>query len=168
MKLIKIYKPLTYFLVLPSAIVGLFSFVGFFVAIANPPFLLDVFITACSVVYFICSFIFLWRIIISQKTCKKIIKDLIKINGYISVLFAVKILFAFVALLINPTILKTNIQDAIAQNAASFPPNISVEMIVKFAWFLLSLITIYAAVLLTHIIISFRLLKEYEKSFQSE
>lgn len=168
MKLIKLYKPLTYFLILPSTIIGLFSFFGFFIAIANPPVLLDVFITACAVVYFIGAFIFFWRTIVCQKTCKKIIKDLIKINGYISVLFTTKIILAFIALMIDPTVLKATIDAAMAQNAATFPAAITSEMVIKFAWLFMILLTIYATVLLIHIIITFRLLKEFASSFISE
>jgi len=168
MKLIKLYKPLTYFLVLPTAIIALFSFVGFFIAIANPPFLLDVFITACAVVYFISAFIFFWRTLICQKTCKKIIKDLIKINGFIAILFAVKIIVAFVALLVDSNLLKAGIEEAMAQNTASFPPTVTKEMIIKFAMFFMGLITLYATVLLVHIIVSFRLVKEFASSFLAE
>ena len=168
MKLIKVYKLLTYFLALPTAIVALFTLVGILVGLANPGILLDVFITACSVVYFISSYIFLSKILLAQATCKKIIKDLIKINGFISIFFAVKIMMGFLALLIEPSLLQKLIGDAMAQNTAAFPPDFNKGMFVKLAWFFMSAISVYAIALLVHIIITFKLVKENIASFISE
>ncbi len=168
MKLIKVYKLLTYFLTIPTAIIALFTLVGILVGIANPSILLDVFITACSVIYFISSFIFLNRIILSKKTCKKIIKDLIRINGFISIFFAVKIIMGFLALLVKPSLLQQMVTDAMTQNATAFPPDFNKEMFIKLAWFFMSAISVYAIALLVHIMVTFKLAKENIASFISE
>jgi hypothetical protein len=165
MKLIKLYKPLTYTLSLPVLILSICCLFGILLAFVNPTMMIPIFILLCVVIYYISSFIFLWRIILSQRTCKKITKDLIKINGMISIVFCVMILLNFSTLLFNPSLIQKGIMEAMAQNTANLPPSFTNDMLIKFVWILMSLFALFALMLLTHIIIGFRLMKQYASSF---
>jgi hypothetical protein len=165
MNRIKIFKVLTYILSVPTAFMGFFSFFALLVALMNPPMLIPVFVMICVVVYVITSFVFLNKTIIANKPTKKLIKDLYKINGIIASIFAVMCIVDFVSLFVNPSIISIGIANAMEQNPTSFPPQITKEMLMKFSWFLLSFIGIYAILLSIHLVIGFKLLKEYASSF---
>ena len=168
MNIIKVYKPLTYILALPTAIVALFTIFGILLAIMNPVMLLPIFILLCVVTYVICSYIFLFKIIIAQKTSKKILKDLLRINGIIALIFSVMNLINLASIIFNPMIMDKIVADAITQSASSFPAGVTKEMIAKIAWTFIGLIAFYSAVLITHIIIGFGLMKRFASSFLAE
>jgi hypothetical protein len=168
MNRIKIFKALTYTLAVPTGFVALFSLFALLVALMNPAMLIPVFVMICVVVYVIVSFIFLNKTIVNKKTTKKIIKDLFKINGIIASIFAVMCLVDFVSLIFSPSIISEGITKAMAENPSSFPAPITNEMMIKFSWYFLSAIGIYAIMLAIHLIIGFRLIKEYASSFLQE
>ena len=165
MKLIKFYKPLTYSLSLPIFLLALCSLIGIFAAFINPAMMIPVFIMVCVVIYYFSSFIFFWRTILSQRTCKKIIKDLMKINGMIAIIFCVVTLLNFSTMLLDNSLLQKTITEAMAQNTSKLPPQFTNDMIVKFVWLFMGLIALFATVLLAHIIIGFRLMKQFASSF---
>ncbi len=165
MNRIKIFKALTYILSVPTAIMGFFSFFALLVAFMNPPMLIPVFVMICVVVYVVTSFVFLNKTIIGQKQTKKIIKDLYKINGIIASIFAIMCIVDFVSLLVNPSLIQEGITKIFTEKSTEMPPQITKELMLKFTWFFLTAIGIYACLLLVHLIIGFRLLKEYANSF---
>ncbi len=168
MNKIKVFKVLTYILALPTAFIGLFSLLMLPLALVNLQAALMDFVFICVVVYIVNSFIFLNKTLILQQQTKKIIKDLFRINGIISSLFAIICIVDFISLLINPSIINTGIDTAFAQNPNSFPPQFTKEMMIKFSWFFLSAIGSYAIILALHLFIGFKLLKEYIQSFLPE
>lgn len=165
MNIIKVYKLLTYLLAIPTAFIGLFSLFGLLLALLNPILLLPIFILLCVVIYVICSFTFLFKIINAQKLGKKILKDLLKINGIIALAFSVLNIINLSSIIFNPAMMDKLVADAITQSASSFPAGITKEMIANVAWTFIVFMTIFSTVLITHIIISFNLIKRYASSF---
>ena len=165
MNRIKIFKVLTYILSVPTAIMGFFSFFALLLALMNPPMLIPVFVMICVVVYIITSFVFLNKTIISQKQTKKIVKDLYKINGIITAIFSVMCIIDFVSLLVSPSLINEGIAKFFAQKTSEIPPQLTKELMIKFIWFFLIAIGIYASLLLVHLVIGFKLLKEFASSF---
>ena len=165
MNRIKIFKVLTYILSVPTAFMGFFSFFALLVALMNPPMLIPVFAMICVVVYIITSFVFLNKTIIGQKQTKKIVKDLFKINGVITAIFSIMCIIDFVSLFVNPSLINEGIAKVFAQKTSEIPPQLTKELMTKFIWFFLTAIGIYACLLLIHLIVGFKLLKEYASSF---
>ncbi len=168
MNITKVYKTLTYILSVPTALIGLLSIFGILIALMNPIMLLPIFLLICVVVYVVVSYIFLSKIIVAQQTRKKIIKDLLKINGVIAFFFGAMNLVNFVSMLLHPSLIEKSIADVFSQSASAFPPGYSKEMFIKLAWTVTGLISIYSALLVAHIVLSFRLIKQYAGSFTAE
>ncbi len=165
MSRIKIFKALTYILSVPTAFMGFFSFFALLVALTNPPMLIPVFVMICVVVYITTSFVFLNKTIIGQKQTKNMVKDLFKINGIVTAIFSVMCIIDFVSLVINPSLIQEGITKVFAEKSSEMPPQLTKELMIKFIWFFLTVIGIYACLLLVHLIVGFKLLKEYASFF---
>ena len=130
MNIIKVYKPLTYILALPAAYIALTIFSLLMQGIFNQLILLLVFILACFVVYTIMSFIFLKNVLINQKQVKKIIKDLMRINGTIAFIFSVIMLLFFAIILTNTSLLSKSVEIFFEENRTQIPPQYTKEMMI--------------------------------------
>lgn len=168
MNLIKPYKFLTYLLMIPTFLIGFFALIGVLIAFINPQILIPIFILICVVIYVISSYVFLNKILIKNLKAKKILKDLIKINGLIAIIFCVLNIVQIIMLFFNPVLLEKSINDIMIQNAANLPANFTKELMTKMLWFFISLISLFSAILLVHIVISFKLLKATFNSFIHE
>lgn len=168
MNQIKVFRILTYVLAVPTAFLAFFTFFGLFVAIANPQMLIPIFILACVVVYIITSIVFLEKTVIKKKPTKKHIKDLLKINGIIAVLFSVMCLIDFVSMLMQPANVATGISKAFAENPNLMPPQITKEIMVKMIWVMFSFISVYSILLLIHYVIGLKLRKQYDSLFLND
>ena len=120
MNLTKTYKWLTYFLAIPTSIIALFALIGVLIAFANPQFLIPVFVLVCIVLYIISSYIFLNKVLIKQGNCRKVIKDLIKINAFASLFFSILNIIQFITILSTPSFVDATIAGILEQNQASF------------------------------------------------
>lgn len=165
MNIIKVYKPLTYILALPTAYITLSILSTLLQGILNPPILLVIFMLACCVVYAIASFIFLQKVLINNKQVKKTIKDLIKINGTIAFVLSIIILLICTVVLTNLSALTTNLELFFKENQTQLPPQFTNEMMIKSVLIVTSILGVYAIVLIVHIRIGFKLLKQYDSCF---
>jgi hypothetical protein len=168
MNQVKVFKVLTYVLAVPTAFVAFFTFFGLLAAFMNPPMLIPIFILACVVVYVISSFIFLQKTIILQTQTKKRIKDLLKINGIITVIFSTICLIDFISMLTQPATIEAGISKAFAENPNVVPPQFTKQMMVKIVWVLLSFTGIYSILLLVHYAIGLKLRKQYDSLFLND
>ena len=168
MNRIKIFKTLTYIISVPTAFIAFFSFLALLAALMNPTILIPVFIMICVVVYVATSFVFLNKTIIRQMQTKKIVKDLFKINGIIASIFSVMCIIDFLSFIVKPSLISTGVAEIFAQKSAEIPSQLTKELMIKITWVFLAAIGIYACLLAVHLIIGFRLLKEYASSFLQE
>lgn len=163
MKTLTIYRIFSYILLIIALFLGLAVVLALFLALANPALLLNVFVAAAVVMYSISSFLFLINGIDGKKNQKLGIKDFIRVNAFVAIVFAVMNIFQSANVIMNPTILN----EAIAKmpNLTTANQTIPIGLILKvmkaIMWFLL----LYSIILLVHIQVSFRFLKQFEHLF---
>jgi len=100
-----IYRILSYILLIVAAFIGIGVLAGFFIALANPALLLNIFIAAAVVMYSISSFLFLINGIDGKKQLKTGMKDFIRVNGFVALFFCIMNLFQSITVIMNPAVL---------------------------------------------------------------
>ncbi|HVX49430.1 MAG TPA: hypothetical protein VHB48_04705 [Chitinophagaceae bacterium] len=134
-------------------------------ALANPSLLLPVFIYFAVAMYTFASFIFFVKGVQAGKPMKASLKDWIKVNAYVSIIFALFAILATLTYLGSP-----QLQKIVADNFDKFKTAMGQQSIdeSKFLLFLkrsLIFLAVYSAVLVTHIIITLRIIKKYAGLF---
>jgi uncharacterized membrane protein YuzA (DUF378 family) len=161
--MITLYKILSYILLPIAALLGLFTFIFLFAALSSPAALLPVFTMAATVIYVFTSFSFLQKSIIQQRQVKAKLRDWIKVNAYVAMFVAISSLMQGVTFLANPAIMKEALEQANSMMKQMNQPVTYdlMDMMKGIIYFIIG----FAAVLLTHIVISFQLLKKYKDYF---
>jgi len=161
--MITIYRVISYFLLFVSffLILGVLGFL--LIALSNPALLLSVFVAAAVVLYSFSSFKFLRKGIDRQQVMKKRTKDFIKVNAYVALFFATMNVTQSIAIIMEPNLLKDAINQvsAIQKQDMGMSEERFLSIINQLVWGIL----IYGVALLTHVLISFKLLKLYSGKF---
>lgn len=164
MKNLGFYRILTYLLFAVGGFMALMLLTMIMAALANPILLLPVFMVACVVLYTYSSWRFLTRGIDAHMYCKPALRDLIKVNGFGTIAFAGLVGVQCLSLIMNPATLNEITEQAMSMQKTSVE---GMEgMMLKFMHFLLRFLLVYSILLLVHIYISFRLVKEHADAFQ--
>lgn len=160
-----IYRVLTYALLPVAALLGLGALMFLMMALAQPALFLPVFTTAATVIYIVASLIFLQTAILGNKACKKSLRDWIRVNAFVAIVVAVGSLMQGITLLRDPAVVKEMVEQyntMAAQSASDVPPPFDMAAVMRgVAWFVIA----FAATLTTHILLSFRLLRQYAGYF---
>jgi hypothetical protein len=167
MKQISFYRILTYLLFPFVILFGFMALIMLMIALANPAALLPVFLLVCVVIYTFASYSFLNKGIAHGKPCRPSLKDLIKVNAYVSMVFGGWWLVQSVAALANPSALRESVSTALAEQKTALPQGITESMMLQGMKGVLYFLIIFCIALLIHISISFRLLKAYRHVFGS-
>lgn len=166
----KIYKILTYILY-PFAFLFAINVVSsLLVALANPLMLVIVFVMACVPLYVFFSSKFFFKGIKQAKPCKKSLKDLIMLNGVISMLFGLFLLLSsimLISVLNNPEILKQLMLQMPPAQKEMYSSFSQQQMITIFKGFV-AIITPFSIVLITHIILTFNLTSKFGHVFDEQ
>lgn len=163
-KLMKtLYRILSYFLIIIAAILGFACLFALLIALNNPALLLSVFLIAAVVMYSFTSFIFLVKGIDSNRPLKSNMKDLIKVNAYVALVFMIMNIVQSVSIISNPVILNDAVSQVTAMQNGKSPLSAAfmLKMMKAVVWFML----FYSVILGMHISITFRLLKQYAHLF---
>jgi hypothetical protein len=158
------YRIITYIL-LP--IVGFLSLMLLFLllaALANPAMFLGVFLFGGVVVYYFTAFHFFHKAVLKAKPLKPSLKDWIKVNAYVGVAFAAWTIFNSFWALTNPPKLKEAVHEVMVMQKAQLA-NVSEAFMLQFVQGFLYCIIAAFALLLVHIFLTFRLLKQYKHVF---
>lgn len=166
MNQILLYRILTYILVPVAGFLGFIAFLALFAALANPAALIGVFMLACIVIYTFSSLSFLNKGILANRQCKHSLRDWIRVNAFVSLLFAALSLFQSAAFLSNPKALREAIDTTISMQP-NFPGNVTPEMLTSVFTGTLYFMLFLSIILLIHIFLSFRLLQRYKAIFGS-
>ncbi len=158
------YRIVTYVLLFIAAFLSMGLLTNFIGALANPVALLPLFLVACVVIYTYCSWRFLVRGIDRGMTLKISLRDLIKVNGYITMALSGFMVFQMIILLSNPELIGPIMEQArAAQPSGSEITDASLhKMLQGTMMFLLG----YASLLLIHAFVTIRLLKRYAGVFE--
>lgn len=157
-----IYRIFSYILLIVAAFIGIGVLAGFFIALANPALLLNIFIAAAVVLYSISSFLFLINGIDGKKQLKPGMKDFIRVNGFVALFFCIMNLFQSITVIMNPAVLNEAVTQLPQMTTGQQLPKEMIFKVLKATmWFLL----FYSILLFVHIQISFRFLKQYAHLF---
>jgi len=161
--MIPLYKILSYILLPIAALLGLFTLIFLFIALGSPAALLPVFTMAATVIYVFTSFSFLQKAIVKQMPVKARLRDWIRVNAFVAMFVAISSLMQGVTFLASPAIMKEALEQAnTMMKQMNQPVTYDLMRMMKgIIYFTIA----FAAILLTHIVISFQLLKKYREYF---
>lgn len=153
------------FIVLPLALlIGLQAFVVLMVAFTNPTLLLVAFMLACIPIYAFTANYFYNKSVMKGEQSKASLKEWIKANAVVSIIFSVFMLLAclgMLAALNNPKFA----EDIRSQLETGSQTQVSAEELAKMMKLYCYIFIPFSLLLLTHIIITFRLLKQHNHMF---
>ena len=164
MKNLVIYRIISYILLFVAAFLFFSVVTSLLAALANPVALLPVFLVACVIIYTYYSWRFLMRGIYKGIPSKPFVRDLIKVNAYVTLALAAVWLFAATVVLIRPEMISTIIEQVKAAQPAGSP--ITDEELQKGTHYGIIVVMVYSILLVIHIIITLRLLRRYPQLFQ--
>jgi flagellar biosynthesis protein FlhB len=147
--------------------IGLVDLLLFFVALGNPIMLLGVFILACVVIYTISGFIFLRQGLDKGKQCKPGLKDWIRVNAFVTLVFVFQGLIETIMKLFNPSLFKQTVADAWTMQQSMLPSGVSQQSMMDMMKVAIWISITFSLILLIHVIITFRLLKIYKHVFDT-
>ncbi len=160
------YRIVTYVLLFVAALLSMGLLTNIVAALANPAALLPLFLVACVVIYTYCSWRFLVRGIDRGIVLKTSLRDLIKVNAYITMALSAIVLFQMIILLSNPQLVAPVMEQARAAQPAG--SEISDEMLRKMIKATMMILLGYAVLLIIHSFITMRLIKRYAQVFEDK
>jgi hypothetical protein len=162
--LLIIYRLLSFILLPIAVIIGFIDISLLLLALANPAALLLVFAIACIVIYVFTSFSFLTKGIISGRQCKPSLRDWIRVNAFVSIGLCCLGIRDYIIIVNNKSMVGEIVKQAIQQQ--TIPPGMTApqleQMLLKFLFFFF----IFSIVLIAHMLLSFRLLRQYSYLFK--
>lgn len=164
MNMITVYRILSYIALVLAGLLALAIIPTFFVALANPALLLSVFMLVGVVLYSFSSFSFLINGIDAQQPVAPRRKDFIKVNAYVTLVFSFMNLAQAITIMSNPGMLSdllSRASEVSGQAADAKMLGLMKQVLRGLIWFLL----LYGLLLLVHVQMSFRLLKQYAHLF---
>lgn len=161
-----VYKILS-FLLLPVAVFfGLICLLGLVTALENPSMLVSVFLFACMVIYIITAFIFLTKGIDSNRRCKPVLRDWIRINGIITFIFFVLAAISFITIKAKPSFLYEGMKQW--TNTATLPSGVTATDLQTAMSSLINFFIVLSIVLIVHVSITFHLMRRYSFVFEPD
>jgi hypothetical protein len=124
------------------------------VLVSSPITLLSAFLMIAVILYAWYSFRFYREVVLQQKAVKHSLKDMVRVNGIVTLVFSVIIMLNVLILLKNPVLFTDSIK------------NYGVDMPLKNITGFFYAMFFYAASLLTHVVWTFSLLKKNKQYFQ--
>lgn len=162
--LLIVYRILTFILLPIAAILGFMDVSLVLIALANPAALLPVFAIACIVIYVFTSLSFLTKGILGGKPCKPSLRDWIRVNAFVSIAFSALGIIEYVTLLSNKSVAGEVIKQAMQQQ--SIPAGMTNAQLEQVLLSFLFFFFIFSVLLIAHIVMTFRLLKQFDYLFK--
>lgn len=152
-------------IVLPlSAYLAINVLMSIIVSLTNPLLLLFEFIIACVPLYAFTSNYFYNKGIKKAQSCKPALKDWIKVNAYVSFIFALFMIFLCMMMWVVLNDQKM-LKQVIDQLILTAPSGVSETELVRYMKIMVAVCLPFFLLLIIHIIITFRLLKQYRHIF---
>jgi hypothetical protein len=162
--LLIVYRILTFILLPIAALMGFIDISLLLMAMANPAALLPVFAIACIVIYVFTSLSFLTKGIMGGRKCKPSLRDWIRVNAFVSIAFSALGIIEYITLLNNKTVTAEVVKQAMQQQ--SIPPGMTSGQLEQVLLGFLFFFFIFSLLLIVHIFMTFRLLKQYDYLFR--
>lgn len=157
------YRISSYILLVIAVIIGIAALFTLLIALSNPALLLSVFVVIAVVIYSIASFLFLINGIDGKRQLQPKLKDWIKVNGYVAIVFVVMNIFQSVTIISNPAVLNDAMKQVAEMQNNTAP--VSTTLMIKVAKAIVWALLFYCVILGMHISTTFRLLKQYAGLF---
>ena len=164
---LKIYRILT-FILLPFAFVLLLNITAsLFASLGNPLLLLSNFILACLPIYIFSSSYFLLFGVFKAKSCKQSLKDWIKVNAYVSIVFSVLMVIGSFAILmaLNNKAMQAELMAKLSAQAMPGMTNQNANQLLQLLKTSVYIMLPFSIVLLVHIVFTFKAIKLYGHVF---
>ncbi len=159
-----IYRIISVLLLPITVLFGLSTLMGLVSVIINPSALIGVLLIGSVVFYIISSFIFLNKGIINAKPSKPSLRSSIRISAYISAFFCIMVLYLHLTMVNDPTVLNELAMQM--QSQPALPKDMTQDILIQSIKTLFTFFMIVSLVLLLHIIMTFRMLKQYSMLFE--
>lgn len=162
----KIYNILSYVIYIIAIFILIIMLPMLLVAFSNPIFLVSLFIFACIVIYSFVTFKFNKNTVQSKLSSSKTIKAWININGFITGIFAFQLLFGAYLVFQSPH--QTMLQVDSFYNQFSTMTKVTLpskDIMHNMMKAMIIVYCIYGIILLSHVIMSFYLMKKYKGLF---
>ena len=161
-----IYRILS-FLLLPVAVLfGVLCLAALPVALSFPPALFSLFLLACFVIYVIAASVFLNKGIAAGRACKPVLRDWIRINGIITLIYFLLTTISFILLKSHPELLEKSLRQ---WSGSSYLPAGTNEKDLRNTMMATANVFIgLGAIIIVHVIITFRLMKQYRRVFEPD
>lgn len=159
------YKIASYILLIVAALLGLAALFALLMALSNPALLLSVFVVIAVVIYSVASFLFLLNGIDGKRQLQPKLRDWIKVNAYVAIVFVVMNIFQSITVISNPAVLNEAMKQVAEIQGAASP--VSATLMIKIAKAITWALLFYSVILGIHISTTFRLLKQYAGLFGS-
>jgi hypothetical protein len=158
-----LYRILSYVLLVVAAIFGIAALFALLIALSNPALLLSVFVIVAVVIYSIASFLFLINGINGNRQLQPKLRDWIKVNAYVALVFVMMNIFQSVAVLQNPSVLSEAVKQVSDMQQSKSP--LSADFMLRIMKAVVWVLLFYAIILGIHISFTFRYLKQYAHLF---
>lgn len=166
MKQLTLFRILTFILLPIAAIFGVFDLVMLAIALSNPAMLFPVFTMASFVIYTFVSLRFLTKGIDIEKPCNNSLRDWIRVNAFVSAFMGIMLLMNTITIFFMSDAMLRQTLEQILEKQVNVSPLLNLALFVKMmkmaAWFMLFI----SLILLSHIFINFRLMKQFKHLFQ--
>ncbi len=166
MKQLTLFRILTFILIPIAAIFGFIDLLLLVIALANPILLFGVFILGCFVIYTFASLKFLSKGIDRNAPCKPSLRDWIRVNAFVSIFISFQFLWEAVRFFRSSDAeLRTRLSQQI-QAMPYAPPAVNISLYIEMMKALTYFTVFMSIVLVVHIVMNFRLLKQYQYLFE--
>jgi hypothetical protein len=164
---LKIYRILTYIL-FPFALLLVFNIIQTLpISFGVPLLLLSNFILACLPIYIFASSYFLLFGVFKAKSCKHSLKDWIKVNAYVAIVFSVFMIIGCLAILMalnNPVLLAELTSKLNTQGMPGVTKQNNTQLLQLFKMSVYIMLP-FSIALLAHIVFTFKAIKLYAHVF---
>lgn len=156
------YRILSYLLLPVAILLGIGTLFGMLMALGNFSILLSVFACGATTIYIIASFMFLQRVVEAKRTVRHSLRDWVRANAFVAMFFSALLLVQSYMFLTNPELMKQVLEQVASMQQAALPA----ESVMKSMKAALVILQVVAVVLILHIGMSFRLLRQYAAHFE--
>jgi hypothetical protein len=168
MKQLTIFRLLTYILLPFASFFAVMDLIMLLSALGNPSLLFAVFLIAAFCIYVFASLIFMIRHIDRNQHAKSSLKDWIKVNAYASLFLGFQFLISAVGIFYMGEQDLKNVVDKFLETQSNMPSNLNITLFVKVMRGAAYFLFFFAFVLLIHITMGLRLIKQYAFLFADE
>ena len=156
------FRILSYILLPVALLLGMATLAGLLMALSNWSILLSVFGSGATTIYIITSFMFLQRVIEAKRTVRHSLRDWVRANAFVAMFFSSLLLVQSYMFLTNPAFVQELMAQVSTMQGVSMPAEVFTQSMKVALWLMMAV----AALLLTHISLCFRLLRQYAAHFE--